>query len=82
MLLMSAALSLRMDCAAYRAPLAAVKGPPTAAPFTAAEIALPVLMVPWMVWTVLTAWDRLFFSWLFSFGHLHISISQGLTVVI
>ena len=58
-------------CAAYlAAPAAAPYGPPTAAPFAAAEMALPVLMAPWIVWAVLAAWDRLLFSWLFSFGYL------------
>ena len=33
-------------------PAAAPYGPPTAAPFAAAEMALPVLMAPWMVWAV------------------------------
>ena len=57
-------------CAAYRAAPAALYDPPTAAPFAAAEIALPVLRAPWMAWAVLAAWDRLLFSWLFSFGYL------------
>ena len=39
---------------------------------TDAEMALPVLMAPWIVWAVLAAWDRLLFSSLFRFEHLHL----------